>query len=71
VSETDLALALRALGHRLEAEPAPDLAPAVLGRLADVAPAPRRRWRPLVLALAVLLLAAAAASTTSASRRCR
>ena len=64
MSELDVTLALRALGRRLDAEPVPDLAPVVLARLGDVA-APRRRWRPLVLAIAVLLLAAAVAVAAS------
>ena len=64
MSEQDIALALRALGRRLDAEPAPDLAPVVLSRLGDVA-APPRRWRPLVLAIAVLLLTAAVAVAAS------
>ena len=64
MSDQELTLALRALGHRLEAEPVPDLAPAVLARLGEVG-APRRGWRPLVLALAVLLIAAAVAVAAS------
>jgi hypothetical protein len=64
MSDRDVALALRALGRRLDAEPVPDLAPVVLSRLGSVA-APPRRWRPLVLAIAVLLLAAAVAVAAS------
>jgi hypothetical protein len=63
VSDQELTLALRALGRRLDADPVPDVAPAVVARIGAVAP--RRHWRPLVLAIAVLLVAAAAAVAAS------
>lgn len=62
MSETDLVLALRALGSRLRSEPTADLAPGVAARLVEPARVgARARWRIAAVVAAALLVVSAAA----------